>query len=145
MLSFTMVSYADTTSVATLNVSQTERLIDKYGRQAVESFNSLVETTIPLAESGFKMVVRLQIAKGIGGLLPLFLTILSLIIIFTLNKKAEWCKYSGPQNLNAIMQVVFTILGWLLFMVALMSTYDAILYLMAPEWYAIKEILNLVK
>ena len=104
MLSFTMVSYADTTSVATLNVSQTERLIDKYGRQAVESF-----------------------------------------IIFTLNKKAEWCKYSGPQNLNAIMQVVFTILGWLLFMVALMSTYDAILYLMAPEWYAIKEILNLVK
>lgn len=139
MLSFTMITYADTTNAKTLNVLETERLIDKYGGQAVESFNALVENTIPLAESGFKMVVKLQIAKGIGKLIPLLA-----FIILLINTIKHWDKLNELDDGGGVF-LFWSVVGIIILgIMSCISTYKAILYLIVPEWFAIKEILNLI-
>lgn len=139
----------DSTSVISeitnVDETQAERIIDKYGGKIVEGFNNFAEKATPYAEEGFKVVVKLQIAKGIAGLIPPVTCIILLILIFKFNKKAVWDNHDSPINLYAIVQLIFGILAAIMFIIALFSTYNAILHLIAPEWYAIKEIIDLLK
>lgn len=127
-------------------ITETERIIDKYGGKIVDGFNNVVSTVTPIAEEGFKIAVRLQIAKGIGYLLP---TIFFIILILfrtrgfnimkwlTSLKKEQWIETPGP---------TFVVLGLLCYLAVCVTTLDnALLYLIAPEWFAIQDIISLVK
>lgn len=124
------------------NVTETERIVDKYGGQIIEGFNTVIERVTPMAEEGFKAVVAVQIAKGIGEFLIGGSLILCIIFILYWQKRAardEW------EEDNAIPTYIFGgIIQIVSFIVAMNFFYDGILYLYAPEWFAIKDILELV-
>src|SRR5690554_3395803 len=80
LTAFSMDSDSTQLSEQPSKISETERIIDKYGGKIAESFNSIVEKITPVAEEGFKLAVRLQIAKGIASLLPLVLFIISVYL-----------------------------------------------------------------
>jgi uncharacterized membrane protein len=134
----------DSTITLEKGVSEAERIIDKYGGKIVDGFNTLVSKAVPYAKEGFVIAVKLQIAKGIAGLLPLIAMFLFIYLFFKANKKAEW-GYEGPQNTSAVLTIVTGIIAFILFIVAMFNTYDAVLYLVAPEWFAIKDIIQLMK
>lgn len=120
--------------------TEAERIIDKYTDKVWNGVEDIASQLEGPAKEAFSYVVKLQIAKGIGMLLPAFLFIVC-TIIFTLGaltvKDTEDPKFITP--------VVFGIIGLLMFVVSLFSTYDGILHLIAPEWYAVVDIINLVK
>ena len=149
-VSFT-VAAADTSAVDTTTVvepptktQEVERLVDKYGGKIVDGFNSIVEKATPIAKDGFKVAVKLQIAKGVAGLLPLILTVFFIVYCFKFNKDAIW-RHDGPSNASAVLVIVFAIIAIIIGLFAISSTYNAILYLIAPEWFAIQDIINLLK
>ena len=139
-------TYAQVDSVAesvitTENITEAERIIDKYSSKVVDVFNSAVESATPLAEEGFKMVVRLQIAKGFGNLLSSLFFIVLLITFrkikiydYIINDKS----WSTPAPLLVVLFIIIS------FVWAILDLYQAIQYFIAPEWFAIKEILNLI-
>jgi hypothetical protein len=136
--------------------SETEQIIDKYGNKIVESFNAFANKTLPIAEEGFKIVVKLQIAKGIGNFIPLIIFIVFLIL---LNKEynkiieitqGENCPRTMSKNhspfseYNASLFLILYVTGVIIFfIISSISIYRATLLLISPEWYAIKEIMNL--
>lgn len=131
-------------------ITETERIIDKYGGKLADSFTQAMESATPMAKDGFKMVVRLQLAKGSAKLLPLIL-----FVIFLISFKKEYKKISknenrsdpkkGPMdedNVTPIL-ILYLVMTCIMFIVACFSTYGGLVRLIAPEWYAIKEIAEL--
>lgn len=139
-------------------ISETERIVDKYGGKIVEGFNRVVEGVAPVAEEGFKIAVKLQIAKGIVYTLPivLFFTFLSLTmkeynrinnILNSDNIPSNMNKNFGPisdDNVTFVF-VTYAILTSLLLFASFGTTFSGVQYLVAPEWFAIKDIIELVK
>lgn len=158
ILLFGLITFNLSAQADSVNISTTERLIDKYGGKIAESFNSLVEKATPVAEEGFKLAVRLQIAKGIVNLLPIVIA-----IIFSILLKKEYMRIStilsqkeipyhmdrnnGPfdEDNQTIMLIGYTIGAFGFAILALFTTYSGITHLIAPEWYAIKDIIELFK
>lgn len=146
-----MFAQTDSTTLATAaQVSEVERILDKYGGKAIDAFTSLTEKVTPMAENAFDMVVRLQTAKGVGLLLPLFFAVLGWSLFMKEYKRLE-VKYSdaryGPFDEDHVTPwlIVVFIFSIVLTVVAAITTYDGLLHIMAPEWYAIEDIINLVK
>lgn len=145
------ISYAQKTK-QTIQITETERIIDKYGSEVINKFNSLIDNATPMAEQGFEMIVRLQIAKGITLLLPALFCLIFIIMFSaeykTVQKKIEEDDNTynyGPfsEEYINIFLIFYIFAAIILFITALFTLHDALLHLMAPEWYAIKEILNL--
>lgn len=161
LVSLTAFSQSDSTSldvITTENITQAEHIIDKYSSKVVDVFNSAVESATPLAEEGFKMVVRLQIAQGIVYLLPLILMFVFMFVFIKEYRRIESILDSddevpthmnecyGPleeSNITPLLvgSSIFIILNAIM---AMFFTFDGFTHLIAPEWYAIKEILSLV-
>lgn len=121
------------------NITETERIIDKYGEKVINGFNEVVEKATPYAEQGFELAVKLQIAKGIGGLILTSLFIICLILLYLL-----WGgKHLNDENVSPFGVGVIVMAIVLLFP-AIFNTYDSFLHLMAPEWYAIRDIVDLI-
>ena len=117
------------------NTTETERIIDKYSDNIISGFNTVIEKVTPLAEDGFTVVTKLQLAKGIGMLIPLILCIIFFIWMISLHKKYNaWS--SDESFLSEVLFIVTLIL-------ALLFTYNGLLHIIAPEWFAIKEIMDL--
>lgn len=148
-ITFALQSFAQQDSINTVNkITETERIIDKYGGQAVQKFNELITKVTPMAEQGFDVVVKLQIAKGIGYLFITIITIIFWFIFFKNYKlalqnqkesgKNDWvdCNRGTPALISLALAVCGTV-------ATPFSLYESILHLAAPEWYAIKEILKL--
>jgi galactitol-specific phosphotransferase system IIC component len=139
------VSYNTYSQVDSLvTETQTERIIDKYGGKIVESFNRFADKALPIAEESFKIVVKLQIAKGIGYM---FIPLITIIIIFTgficakKSKTLNVKKYESDRyEVIAVICMVLSIIG---IIASCFCIYHGLLYLIAPEWFAIEEILNL--
>lgn len=142
LLFIPMLSLAnDTTIVAE---SETERIIDKYGGKIVESFNNFAEQALPIAKEGFEVVVRLQIAKGIGYMLIIPVLILFIIVCNRSRNKSETIheRYGHTDSHEVIYTI--SLVGICLSSIALIPmVYHGLLYLIAPEWFAIKEIIGL--
>lgn len=150
---FSLISFADTTSVSDTStsistnpsISEAERIVDKYGGKIIEGFNSLVQKATPVAKEGFKIAVKLQIAKGIGRLIPIFMFFLFLFLAFKFSKGSTWDIEGRPENDKAVLTLISGIISGVMFVIACVTTYSGILYLMAPEWFAIKDIIELLK
>lgn len=158
LLTQTVFGQVDSTSTESTEILEAERIVDKYGSKIVESFNRLVESITPYAEEGFSMVVKLQVAKGVTFLLPLVGFILCMYLS---SKEATRIRNildsnNVPSRMdihasifykdNATVQLIlFTILACVLGIIAIFSTVSGILHIVAPEWYAVHEIIELVK
>ena len=130
------------------NTTETERIIDKYGSKISDGFNKIVENVVPMAETGFTMVVKLQIAKGVAYMLVPLLSILFWIMFFTnyklslINQKNDdindW--WDASRGAPAVVGLILAIItsG-----ISFFTIYWGLLYLIAPEWFAIKEIIGL--
>ena len=68
----------DSIKTQTPILDKTEHLVDKYSSKIADTFISTMESAKPFVKEGFQTVVMVQIAKGIGYLLPLILFIIFL-------------------------------------------------------------------
>ena len=155
LLTVSIFSYSQTDSTEvqmldSINITEAERIVDKYSGKVVETFKEFTQAITPSIKEGFGMVVKLQIAKGIGLLLPILLA----IIFWFLNLKETNRIRSNKDNEhygvysedNASIWLVMSLLLSLTFtLMAIFSTFAGILHIAAPEWYAVKEIINLIK
>lgn len=137
-------------TVTTSNLKEAERLIDKYGEKTVDAFNNLVEKATPLAVEGFNMAVKMQIAEGVSRIVPLIAFIISFILFKKMIKDYEGKGVSLESRLStdsatAVVFAIYVVLIVVSFICTLVLTYGGITRLIAPEWYAIKEIIELVK
>lgn len=133
LLLFPILSYAEPTT------TETERIIDKYGEKIAIAFEEAIDTATPIAKEGYQIAIKLQVVKGIAELLPLVFTIILWFLFNKEYKKVESFEYNGtPWLYFTFVSAIITSL------IALFSTYTAVLRLMAPEWYAIKDILDLI-
>jgi hypothetical protein len=155
----TFMSTVDTLkTIQDSTTSNAERLIDKYSAKFVNGFTSMIQTVIPTAKEGFLVVVKLQIAKGIVSFIPLFLAILFLILTYreynlidnilkSENTPEYMDKRRGPlyeDNINPKLVTFFFLFIFLGF-TSVFTISDGILHMVAPEWYAIIEIMSLFK
>lgn len=143
MLLFSAVSFSQTKEDST-RISETERIVDKYGDKIISGFNEMVDRVTPLAEDGFRVVVRLQIAKGVSYMLVPFITIVLIIIAHKTYKIAkEDCPESFPDGKYGGFCVLFIILSLFGMFSSIPCTYRGLMHLLAPEWFAVKEIIGL--
>lgn len=139
-------------------LDKTEELIDKYGGKLASSFSKAMETATPIAKEGFKIAVKFQIAEGIARLLPILLFIIFITIFNSEYKRIEnilqrddvsrtFNRSKGPFSDDNITPklILFFIFSIIFFLVSLVVTYGGITRLIAPEWYAMLEILELMK
>lgn len=131
------------------NTTETERIIDKYSDNIIRGFNSVIEKVTPLAEDGFKVVVKLQFIKGIVYLLPLVFAIIFLILFKReYNKIYEEIKDQSYNNVFdedniSVFLIIYLLLFTLFTLISLRYTYDGFTHIFVPEWFAIKEIMGL--
>jgi membrane-associated HD superfamily phosphohydrolase len=135
---------SDTTTVNQPTETEVERVIDKYGEKIVNGFNGLVESVTPMAIDGFKIVVKLQIAKGFTMLLPLLFGIIFIILTIITYKRGVWCD-GEPIDMVAILSIVLFCVSVIFTFIGFFELRDAIKYFIAPEWFAIKELVELFK
>lgn len=125
-----------------------ERLIDKYSEKGINAFNTAVDKITPTAIEGFEVVVRLQIAKGIVNILPLFGFIIFFILFykeyFRIDKLGSSYGPFDEGNITPLLIINF-VASIILFIATLICIQYAIQYLLAPEWFAIKEIMGIFK
>jgi hypothetical protein len=158
MLLISLITYSQTVKDSLSTSQNVERLIDKYGGKISEGFNNVVEKTTPVAKEGFYIAVKLNIAHGIGLLLPLlFFFIFGYIFIKEYNKienilksdniPRHMSKNHGPmENDNTTPLLIISLVAIvILSVVSLFTTMPGIKHLIAPEWYAIKDIIELFK
>lgn len=132
-------------------ISSAERIIDKYSEKFYNGVSEIVEGLKGPAETVFKSVVRLQIAKGIGMLLILIPTIIFWIVFARLYPKVQtYC--DGGHGYRTwdeapwgVMTIVALVAGIIFTIGSVFAVYHGLLRVFAPEWFAIMEIVQLVK
>lgn len=161
MLLFTSLqAQISDTVIVTKEITETERLVDKYGGQIVNKFNDIVSAATPIAKEGFDMAVKLKTAEGFVNLLPFIFFIIFGYLLYAEYKRIEtelkvpkeernsMYDYSyGPMDEDNItlLLVLYIISTCILFVLSIFTLPTAILYIIAPEWYAITEIIDLLK
>ena len=139
-------------------VTQAERIIDKYSGKVYTTITEVVDQLKGPAKEMFDAVVRLEIAKGFGYLLPVLFMAIFLFLFAQEHKRISnilngdnvpdrFNTNHGPfDEDNVTPQLIFYLIAAsVAFIFAIIVTYDGLLHLFAPEWYAIKEIIELVK
>lgn len=132
LLSITF-GFSQTDSIS-VNTTQAERIIDKYTGRISEAFEEGLNKITPVAEQGFEIAVKLQIAKGITASIPIIMFIICFIWMLIAHKK------HGVGQDDSFLSEITTIV---FFIVSVFTVYTAITRLVAPEWFAIKEIIGL--
>ena len=150
VLLLSLQSYTQSALDSIPNITETERIIDKYGSKISDGFNKMVEGVVPMAEAGFTMVVKLKFVEGIIMLLPLLFAIIFLILfkkeynkLYNEIKDQTYSNVFDEDNITAFI-IIYLILFGLFTSIAIFTTYTAITHIFIPEWFAIKEILNLI-
>jgi hypothetical protein len=139
-------------------LDKTEQLVDKYGGKIADAFMNTMESAKPLAKEGFKSVVFLQIAKGVGGMIPAIIFIIAFSMFYSEYDKIDAVLKSdnvpnhmdsgygpfGEDNINP--KLILTLIASCIFLiVSCFTVYDGLLHLISPKWFAIKEIIELFK
>lgn len=130
------VGYAQEDSSAA-NISETERIVDKYSGKALEAINGIAKSLQVPAEHVYKILVKQQVVNAttwlISDLLITFITII-LWISWIKDKKERDNWWGIPVILSCI-----TLLFYICNIDIIVSGY------INPEYGAIKEIMNLIK
>ena len=147
----------DTTSVSN-NITEAERIVDKYAAKVTTAVTNIVAELEEPAKEVFRITVKLKIAQGIAYMLVLVATIIYFYIFNIQYKKGnEYWKDYNQAKLNSYyykdwsdapnfgISMIFLILGVIFAFASVFATYWGILHLIAPEWFAIQELVELVK
>lgn len=118
---------------STITVTEAERIIDKYSEKISDSFNEGITKIAPSVKEGFEVVVKLQI--GIG-LFNIAVSILCITLILLMIKNWKTICYNDCE-LAATFLAIISIITFPI------TLYQGIVHLAAPEWYAMKEIIEL--
>lgn len=145
-------------SSATPVLDKTEQLVDKYSAKIADVFMSSIDKATPFVKSTFTSLVYLQICKGIAYLVPTFFFLLFLWIFIYQYNKVEKILNSDkvPNNLragygvfnsyNINPKIIISFILFILFGIVSMCTIaDGIEHLFAPQWYAVKDIIELFR
>lgn len=128
-----------------VNVTEAERIIDKYTGKLYDGVADITERLSGPAEEVFGYVVMLQIAKGIGMLSPLLFLFIFLFIGYVYLNKGLKADFKNKGEAYGIVGVVSLVVAAIFFIIGIFSVYAGLLHLIAPEWYAIEEIIGLIK
>ncbi len=159
LLVFTLFSFvvnAQQPTVDTATISNAERIVDKYTGKIADAFTNGIEKVTPVAIDGFKLVCRLQIAIGLFDLAMVGICVLCLFAFFKEYNRINNLLHSekcprrmdpneGPfyvSNYTAKLSMFFGS-SMLFGILAPFCLYEAFTHLIAPEWFAIKEIIKL--
>jgi len=119
----------------TYSQTETERIIDKYSDKISQSFEEGLQKVAPVAEQGFEVAVRLQIAKGTVYMLGAIMLLTLILMTFFYKPLVKYIHEVSGGSIYGFVVVSFIPLGILL--------YNGITRLIAPEWFAIKEIIEM--
>lgn len=148
----------DSIKTQTPILDKTEHLVDKYSSKIADTFISTMESAKPFVKESFQTVVMLQIAKGIGYLLPLVFFFIFFNLMINEYKRIDnilkgdnipehmniRCGPTDEWNITPIF-ILYLIFSSILFLISLVYTFDGITHIIAPKWFAIKEIIELLK
>ena len=135
-------------------ITETEWIVDKYGGAIVDGagdftdkvgsvLTSLGQKLEKPASEVFEIYVRYYKAKGFFILLAIPLFFLFAILGLFYMKHAEY--YEEDWNRSATMSIVFAVGTFVFFVIAAVNTGNGLLYFIAPEYFVIQDILELVK
>ena len=146
-LSFQNTIYATTTDSTSVQITTAERIIDKYSGKIYDNINDIVSKLEGPAKEVFHYVTMKNFAQGIAGFLPAFLFIILFFPYWINVTKIFNGKYDG--NMDDDSQATY-VMGWgitllVLGIITLFTFTDAIMHVIAPEWFAIQDIIGLVK
>lgn len=146
------------TGSATPTLDKVEQLVDKYSVKVANVFVATMEKATPIAKEGFQAAIWYQIAKGIAGIIPFFVSIVFLFLLINEyntiykvlasdNVPQHMARNKGPftEYNMSLKLMIYIILFVASTICTAIFTYDGILHLLAPKWFAIKEIIELVK
>ncbi len=129
-----------------ITTTQTERIIDKYSDKIIDGFNNTIDKVTPMAEEGFAIIVKLKFIEGVAYLLPFIIGIILLILSTIRFKKIRYVKELPKEYIteNNTYGFIYLIVGGIIFIIGLLTLSTALTHIFVPEWYAIKEIMNLI-
>ncbi len=124
-------------------LEKTDEIISKYADGIRDAFNEGMEHAVPVAKDGFELMVRYEIAIGITYLMPLlfFIVFFSMCIVYA--KKSEWRKYEI--DFEGVMCMILGTVSCIALIITMCTIGEAVLHLLAPEYYAIKDIIAMFK
>lgn len=133
--------------IDTLQITQAERIIDKYSEQISEAFSKGVEKITPVAEEGWKLAVEYQKAVGIAEFTKAFGALLIVLLIFYVQRYANKKMTEPDNNEWEGFDIACYIFGGILQICLLFYIFscivDGVLHIKAPEWYALNAIMNM--
>ena len=145
-------------SSATPVLDKTEQLVDKYGAKIADAFMLSIDKATPFVKSTFTSLIYLQIGRGVAYLIPLFLFLFFLYLSINEYNKVDNILKSDkvPKNLDAVYGVFHEnnvnpkIIVSLIFCFAFciftcFTIVDGIEHLFAPQWFAVKDIIDMFK
>lgn len=153
-----IVNQLTDTGTKTPTLDKVEQLVDKYSVKVANVFVATMEKATPVAKEGFRAAVWYQVAKGIAGVIPFFLFITFLLLL--INEYNSIYKVLGsenvPQHMNkckgpldeknvTLKFFIYLILFVASTAISVFYVYDGVIHLLAPKWFAIKEVIELVK
>ena len=139
LLSFPVITMAQASTDNT-KLTETERVIDKYSEKIYNGFSVLIEKAEEPVKTGFHYVVKKQIAQGVVGLLPLTIFLLLLYPLFYSIQHYEGDEFNG----YTALAILFGFTEVILLVTSICATGNAVMHLIAPEYYAIEDIARLV-
>lgn len=142
MFVFTNTIYSQQDS---LNITQAERIIDKYSQKIESSFTKGIENITPMATEGFEMVVKLKFYTALSSIFTtFFILVISFYIAF---KYYPIASEDNPNDFTegkyGLVVIIFSFLGVVSFISTPFILVHYLPMLFCPEWYAIKEIIEL--
>lgn len=128
-----------------LALVQAEKLVDKYSGNITAAVVSLAKALQQPAEKVFQILTYKAFAEGLGLLLLPIITILLIIWFFLSFKKSEWTYSGDPDNKYAVMTIISGATSVIMLAVTYINITNMITHLIAPEYYAIKDIIDIVQ
>lgn len=126
----------------TTQITETERIIDKYSDKATEAIKGLAIALEVPAKHVYKILIKQQLIYSIGWILVFVVGITASFFLI------KFVKYAIEQNWDetAIIMSVFLGGGCVALMIASIMNFDVILTgIINPEYGAIQEISKLIK
>jgi len=146
LLAFVITFASQTIAITadSTNISNAERIIDKYSDKAYTTIVSIADRLEGPAKEVFHYVTMKNFAQGIAGFAPALLFLMLFYYYFPTVKKMI-----KENKCDADHGAVFVV-GWGLALLALgiltISTFQSsVMHIIAPEWYAIQDIVSLIK
>jgi len=152
-----VLTFAQTTTFETetdVTKTEAERLIDKYGGAMVDGAGNLIDDigTVLTAlgeklekpvEDVFNIYVHYYTAKGYINLIPVIFFIFTVIPFFMFYSRGNYT--DRDWNVYATMTLIFGKSSGGFFIATVVCVFPGILYLVAPEYFVIQDILELTK